>query len=269
MPESWWLKIKRAQHHMVEIERCLLTYQNSHPYDVVPIRQPNHRQNLAHRLVMRQPDPALAIILGEFIHSLRSALDHIVVACSTPQERKSAAFPVAYIDPRAVDDRGAFINPDAEQREAFERQIKGLTVQAQAIVIRSQPYTSSDPDRAGIGIINRLENADKHRQLIVVGHGLRDPRITLRVRGIDFESPTRIAAHSFLEDGARLEPEITTPPGLEVEMQLSGTPVVTVKVSRLGGNQRPIDIPVRTFMVYALWAFRPFLREMEPFIRSD
>lgn len=241
--DSWWLKVKRAQHHMVEIQRLLRAYEESHPYNLIPVGESKHDHKRLYRLVMDDPDPFITIILGEFIHNLRSALDHIVVACSARQERKHAAYPVTYIDPRARDGLGQFLNPDADARDAFERCIRGLTAAAETVVIGSQPYAGGDVETARIGVINRLENADKHRQLIVVSNGLHDPIFEFNIAGYVDRFADRLPSDHFAENGAIIE--FDPPPfNLEMDVQVSGTPIVTVKVSRIGGNQPPIDIPI-------------------------
>lgn len=174
MPDSWWLKVKRAQHHMVEIKRYARIYADSHPYEVVPIRpQPKgHPDTWFYSLqITQQPNPMIAVILGDFVHNLRSALDHIVVASVPAQRRKSASMPIVLKDIWERDAGGNFVIDDDEAREKYRVATEGLDDGAKAIVWRFQPYHMGldEADRHSLGIISRLENADKHRQLIAVG----------------------------------------------------------------------------------------------------
>jgi hypothetical protein len=182
MPDSWWLKFKRAQQHMIEIRRYANAYAQRHPYEIVRIAQPHRKHNRRrepwrYKLVFEPTDPMLAMVLGDFIHNLRTALDHIVVACSPPGYRKNASFPVRDRDIFARNDNGEFLDPDAKGREDFRSAVRGLgDSEALTVVIAAQPY-QRDPRTDIIGVLSRLENADKHRQLITLGAGLRGGNI--------------------------------------------------------------------------------------------
>jgi hypothetical protein len=271
MTDSWWLKFKRAQYHMVEIQRMTRLYVESQPYRLVQIPQPKNEPYVLYQLeIVAQPDPLMAIIVGEFIHCLRSALDHIVVACAPAQERKHAGFPVAYIDPFALDANGCPVNPDKDARDSFARQIAGLADGPRALVIGAQPYKTRSPaqvEQALIGILNRLENADKHRQLVLVGYGVQDARTELKMRDTIIEAPIPMTRAHFLDNGTVIELTGISELHPEVQVHLRGSAVITVKVSRLEGNQRDTDIRLRNLMLHSLPAVRNFLRAMEPFVR--
>ena len=99
MTDSWWLKVKRAQKHMVDIENAARSYASLHPYQSVRVRYPDRQRKVEFSVrITQQPDPMIAVMLGDFIHNLRSALDHIVVAGVPNKRRKSAGFPI-HLDP--------------------------------------------------------------------------------------------------------------------------------------------------------------------------
>ena len=143
MTDSWWLKFKRAQQHMAEIRSEARRYASAHPYQTVPIRQPQRYDSVQrYRLnIVQQPDPVIAIMLGDFVHNLRSALDHVVVAASRPRsERANAGFPISTENLWARDSKRRYIIRDTERRKSFLRAIRRLPSQAQALIIRAQPY---------------------------------------------------------------------------------------------------------------------------------
>lgn len=117
----WWLKVKRAQMHMVDINREALRYASRHPYEFNQIGHP-----ATHCYSMRfteQPNPIIAAMLGDFVHNLRSALDYIIVACVPRGRQKSASFPILFEDIFATGN-------DAKRREGFETAIRGLDQEA-------------------------------------------------------------------------------------------------------------------------------------------
>src|ERR1700684_819688 len=73
------------------------TFSDGHPYDAV--RHDNVRINNQEvwRYVLRfthQPDENLPIIVGDVIHNVRSALDHMAVAMVPNDRRRKAGFPI-------------------------------------------------------------------------------------------------------------------------------------------------------------------------------
>ncbi len=141
MVASWWLKVKRAEQHMVEIEREARDYANRHPYEFVRIRYPERERKVGYRVhITEQPDSMIAVMIGDFVHNLRSALDHIVVASVPSERQKSASFPILYEDIWAKGTDGEYVVKDKKRRENFETSVTGLDANARALVIRAQPY---------------------------------------------------------------------------------------------------------------------------------
>ena len=273
MTDSWWLKVKRAQHHMVEIKRYARSYADSHPYGVVPVRrQPKgHPDTWFYSLqITQQPDPMIAVILGDFVHNLRSALDHIIVASVPPQQRKSASMPIVMKDIWEKDASGKLLVSNREARGKYRIATAGLDRRAKAIIRGIQPYHMGldDADRHSLGIISRLENADKHRQLITVGSGVERAVFDTFVRGqlVKRSSPTKHG--NFVYDGAQqsvIFPD-GRPPHSEVQVKCQSTAVITIKITGIRGNEPPSDFRLYTTMLGAIGDVRLFLRRMEPFV---
>jgi hypothetical protein len=273
MTDSWWLKFKRAQQHMVDIRREARRYADSHPYRTIPIRQPQRYDNIQrYRLhIVQQPDPVIAIMLGDLVHNLASALDHVVVAASRPRsERKNAGFPISTENLWARDSKRRYVIRDKERRKSFLRAIRGLPPQAQALVIRAQPYQL--PHRAHssiLAIISRLENADKHRELITIGTGLERPKIIVITRHERIvRSPTGLGRNQFLRDGAEIKVEVPVPvtSDPEVKMQFGGTASISIKIAHGGRNEPPSEFHLYRTMTTALATVRLILRKLEPFV---
>jgi len=179
---GWWLKIQRAEKHMVDINQEAMRYAESHPYACERIRLLDSEDTIWGRFrITKQPDPMIAIMLGDFIHNLRSALDWVFVACSPRKHRYKASFPILFKDVFAKNADGNFMFSDTE-RKNVETGLQGLHPEARALVIKLQPYhLGANTHRAILGLISRLENADKHRQLIAIGCGGQDFRGSLTI----------------------------------------------------------------------------------------
>ena len=270
-------KVKRAQKHMIDIDKEARRYAEGQPYELPRIRMPDSQRKVGYRVrITEQPDPIIALMLGDFVHNLRSALDYIIVACVPKQRRKSASFPILTKDIFARDKSGNFMVNDTEGRKSFESAIKGLKSEARALVIALQPYRQgADAHRDILGIINRLENADKHRQLITVGGGIQHLVGRIAIRGVSVLDWHVLTPHKFAKDdtvvGYELPVERTDPTGAivlasEVDMQFTGTAVIFIKVTRIGGNEPPSDFPLRLTMLQAIRNVRTILRSFEQFV---
>src|SRR5713101_8077680 len=85
-------KMRRARKHLDEMESVLGVYGNRHPCEPIrdreAARDPREWVYRAH--LMNQPTDDLDLILGDFIHNVRAALDHIAVSL-VPHNRRSKA----------------------------------------------------------------------------------------------------------------------------------------------------------------------------------
>jgi hypothetical protein len=271
MTDSWWLKVKRAQKHMVDIRAEVRRYAERHPYKFVRIRQPDSQRNVSFRVhVTEKPDPIISMMFGDFVHNLRSALDHIIVACIPKKERTEATgFPIVYKDIFARDKDGEFVVKDAKARENFDRSIRGIDPSARAIVILSQPYHVGEQARLWtLGIINRIDNADKHRALTEIGGGVTRPIV-------HFPSGERmeyvgLGRYSLAGEGTIIGWKIPADDPWQpskVDVQFSGTAAVFFKVTGVrGGKEKPFDMHLYLTMLSALQAVRRTLRVLERFV---
>ncbi len=275
MTDSWWLKVKRAQKHIIDIERAAREYAGHHPYEFRRLRYPDHQLKVGFQMrITQQPDPMIAVVLGDFVHNLRSALDHVIVACTPKKRWKSASFPILFEDIWEKDRAGDFVVNDAQRRADLETAVGGLPDGARAVVIRTQPYHHrGEAYRDALGIISRVENADKHRQLITVGGGVQNLVRRISIRGYVVTLPHEMGMDHFAKDNTQVGIDWTGHPwpgepnlkASEVDVQYTGTATVFIKITRIGGNEPPSEFPLRLTMLTAIQEVRRALRLLEPF----
>lgn len=260
---SWWLKLLRAHEHLEEIEGELRRYSDSRPYRAVRNRQPD--QDSYHwrfDLVMTdKPDPKLGVMIGDFFHNVRAALDHVVSAHVPPARRDSSSFPIRLKDPWKQNARGEYIHSD-KTRRSFDKAVEGLSCDAIALIKDLQPYGRgpAHPDdpkaiyKDVLAVVSKLDNIDKHRQITTTLEGVESIRTQVLIGGNDVSDRLRA-------DGALLETDLTdrmvktdTPvtmfianrpdmPESEVQVNVSGTAVVAVYVEDFGVYYRaPITL---------------------------
>lgn len=111
------------------------------------------------------PDPVRwSLILGDALHNLRSALDHLVwqrVVLNTGKKGgRSNLYPIATSGARYWS-----ITKDGRQ-SLRDRALKGVSDEHRALIDALQPYRAREPDKAHFLVtLQALSNQDKHRLL--------------------------------------------------------------------------------------------------------
>lgn len=260
---SWDLKVQRAGQHLDEVRDVMAAYASRNPYCPVRVRQPKGQRHIwLYRLEMtEEPDPMIPVIIGECLYDLRSALDHLAVAMAPRKRKANAAFPVETTDPWARNGAGEFVYSD-ERRQSFTSKVKDMPAEAVEMIIKAQPYQRENSKLETLSLISRLENADKHRSLIAVGHGIRDARSVVTAAGQAIKQESA----GFRENGMEIAKFGFTgpvPDESEVIVEVSGTATIALKVAGTDGcflMPESLDILVRWVRDSAIPEFSPFTR---------
>jgi hypothetical protein len=158
-------KIGRAERHLCDIDAALKLLISSDPNAKQPVTfdYESDGKEIVVKLASCEPlDPALPLMIGDCLHNLRSALDHLVyrLALKHGASTKSADktfFPI-YLTKDKFDAR-------------VEKLIKPfISSIALAEIEKCQPYSAYDvPEEADVWILSQLDIFDKHRLLVVAG----------------------------------------------------------------------------------------------------
>ena len=142
MADSWWLKVKRAQKHLVDIQAELKRYSEKNPYRVIRL-EPTPKQPQRWRYAVRitdPPDRTLPLMLGDFVHNLRSALDHFVVNYVPADRTRNAYFPMLQGDIWRRDAEGHWLRRDRDARRSYKSGTRGLPPLTAGAIKAVQPY---------------------------------------------------------------------------------------------------------------------------------
>lgn len=96
----------------------------------------------------------LALVLGDAVHNLRSALDHLayrLVISNGQTPTRNTSYPICE-------------KPAGYKSKATERKIEGIDTSLFPLIEATQPYNAGYD---GLGFLGELDNFDKHRMLIV------------------------------------------------------------------------------------------------------
>ncbi|MGH8147146.1 MAG: hypothetical protein ACREPY_12510 [Rhodanobacteraceae bacterium] len=149
-------KLARAREHVDAITACVREYLNSTPYVISTTRE-SDTNRLTYFVASVKPTPTrVSALIGDAIHNLRSALDHVAyqlvwVAVGTPPSTR-VYFPIG-------DNRERYL----EQRR---HQLKGALSDAIAAVDAVKPYHGGNDL---LWQLHKLNNIDKHRMLLTAG----------------------------------------------------------------------------------------------------
>lgn len=152
------LKVERAKKHVADLEREIRGFFDTDPYKVGTKRDPETAK-LVYYVTSVEPTPkCLALIAGDTIQNLMSALDHLAyqIVCSdtgdNPPNPNWIYFPIA---------------DDAAKYEAKKRgKIQGASQQSIDAIDAIKPYNGGNDL---LWMLYRLNNIEKHRLLLTVG----------------------------------------------------------------------------------------------------
>jgi hypothetical protein len=162
-----WLKVERATRHIVELRHEIARIESG-PYELVEIRDEAsgdrtwvlHAKDAAQHLLGLS---MYGVIIGDFVHNLRSALDHAVWKLAAPPIEGLTGFPVC-LEER--DRPGSFFGGKGTRAKGRNR-LKNVPKPAFDFIERVQPYNRMQAT-APLWQLNEMWNEDKHRTLLVV-----------------------------------------------------------------------------------------------------
>jgi hypothetical protein len=257
MVASWQLKLDRAEKHLkelnIEINRYGGTFQanplhkdafqvavpsGTRPFETIgPIHPKRDPRRWIYRLrITKQPDPMLSIISGDIIHNIRSAMDHLAVAIAPANRRYQASFPIFRQNLWERDASGAYVVADDTERIRFESAVEGMPPNVITLLKVNQEFWNRDQAHLNaLHILSRLENADKHRQLVTFTSGLTNVVTVVSARNQYVLQPTADPSFPlFVNDGAVVVDFLDSfsPPlkDSEVNVRVEGAPRVAIKV---------------------------------------
>jgi hypothetical protein len=191
-------KLDRADEHLVALADEIGRFVDSEPNRyVVDVDYGAGRYSVRVTLE-KQPPPRVAIICGDYVHCLHSALDHLARGL-VPFPSVRTAYPI-YATPEEF---AANVRPVKRKRRG---RLHGLdsTSAVFAYIESTQPYNGPhEVDSHPIWLLGRLSDQDKHRPILtlVSAHG---DSADLRVggAGIEFTGRTSYLYDTPLKHGA-------------------------------------------------------------------
>jgi hypothetical protein len=253
-------KLNRADAHLKSLQAEVAAFFGRDPYTFSEHLDCEAGKYSLHIEILEQPPLAWSVFVGDFVHNLRSALDHlawqlVVVSNAKPSHRTQ--FPIFTTEPVG----GA---PLAK----WESMVVGMNDPILKCVRQVQPYTAgSGAKETGLAILNRLSNEDKHRlplaRVTAVARHTTGSIGLIPVRDIQILD-AEIATEHPLQDGDKVAWATVRCTGPEPTVDMKG-PIPMHMAFRAGAKDVPmqglVDIFEHTQVVVGL--FEALCRETD------
>lgn len=152
-----FLKLQWAEKRLRELDVLLNSFR-SHPQPFVIEEDPETKWKLYRLASNPVVDPAIPLLAGDILQSLRSALDYManaLVVANGEKPTRDTSFPISEKTPLA---KG--------YEASFAGKVAGMRQDAVDLIKRIKPYKGGNPY---LWPIHELNNRDKHRLLFTVG----------------------------------------------------------------------------------------------------
>jgi hypothetical protein len=180
-------RVRRAKHHLDDLDSEVDEFLGRDSYDSVTERKPKGTGYLFMAVVRENPDPQWGLIAGDFIHNLRASLDNLMWEVVSPSLRTDTLkFPLKR-------------DPCSFKTEV----LPWLAVCAPDVIAaieNSQPYKRPHEEigHDRLLLLNNVWNKDKHRAAAAIGQ--TSPLASLVISGDDvskysFKTPLQTFEH--------------------------------------------------------------------------
>ena len=190
-------KIQRAEHHNQFLSDEIAAWMATNSYTTRQVVSPNKKRfSIVADLVGSEPPvKTWTLVVGDCLHNLRCALDHLVFAIAVHQSGTTSP-----------PDEHRFQFPIADSHANFQKSVSrivSLSAPVQSAIEAIQPYNRPHPKLPPpLSILRDLENVDKHRFLRLAYAGIGDIDVELRAR--TGPKPTEIAHEGEIKNGTEI-----------------------------------------------------------------
>jgi hypothetical protein len=184
------VKVNRAWNHLQVLDERVAVFRQANADAFTVEHDPKSGKDVYSRGQIGPLPTEIALIFGDLITNLRSALDHIVYALwvkhhGTDPESRSE-FPI-FLFPRNV-------TVDGRSRLGFDPKgislIEPLPPEAKDFIEAQQPYHGTPPESHDLWLLQTLVNIDKHRAIPLITPMSESPGVEVAVtEGIEGGGP--------------------------------------------------------------------------------
>lgn len=198
-----WAKLSRANGHRHAVEDLIERWREEKPYEFVHDQESQPGWTILTVRIRKYPPPEIGVIVGDYVHNVRSALDQLVwqlVIANGAAPGRHNQFPIAITEDN-------FIQNAVTGAPGRPGMLAGLSDSAVKFIERQQPYKRGlDAPSHPFAILQGLWNADKHQAIAQLVTAFTPTQENGGGSGVA-DAPS-----SPIEDGMELGRWITPPP---------------------------------------------------------
>jgi hypothetical protein len=259
-------KLDRAKTHFQALNRSLGAFKRSKTHDFVVTKfDPDTGEKVVHLKILKEPkNPEWGLLLGDMVHNLRSALDHLVwqlVLLNGEKPRRQNQFPI-------IRTKAEYWEATGNRSEsARDRMLVGVSEDHRAFIDLVQPFNARNvPEGTSLAVLSWLSNADKHR-VVHAGFVLTEepaPELFDITTLHPTDSPVHVdvsMSWGELKDGAEIMRFRPNPPGAHVNMNA----VIPTYIAFREGDRQ---LDAEWLKVLFKWV-DAYVRGFEPLFRGE
>lgn len=166
--QSSYLKVERAKHHISDLENFWDTFSKNHK-NLISQEKEKGKNKISQKPNVKKIPPEFGLIIGDAIHNLRTALDHLVFAIVCKKDKNSLAhFPIG--------------NDSKKFKASLKKNLELCPKYLQSTFEKIEAFQWGAGEN--IWKLHRLDIDDKHHQLIlqyqtlVIPYGLDETKMT-------------------------------------------------------------------------------------------
>lgn len=253
-------KLDRARLHLEALNDGIRAFTETDTHDFTNEVDLETGDQIIRIRILNEPDnPTWGLIVGDFAHNLRSALDHLVwqlVLLSGNKPSTANQFPITR-------SRRDYWLPRRRRPSIRDRMLKGVAAPHRAMIDFVQPHMGEEPDETTLAHLAWLSNVDKHNVIHAGIVRVREPDESMfdyRVSGAGGFADVSVEVGP-LKDGAEVARVnmYATKPNADVEME-ANIPVY------IGFGER--GFPNYAFNALYNWITR-YILSFEPVFRGE
>jgi hypothetical protein len=169
-------KLGRAQKHLDFLRLETERFMDSNPYTFAWKLDEQRQNNFLRTHVERPVSEEWSLVIGEFAHNARSALDALVYQLALLRHGQSLRIPGRPQFPIFLE------RLDYESPRGAKEMIRALSCEHRALVEQEQPYNGLKQDDP-LWWLHDINNSDKHRLINTAGGFVRHGRIGVPRKG--------------------------------------------------------------------------------------
>jgi hypothetical protein len=219
-------KLTRANRHAEELGREITAWNDRYPYGHTSEFDPDTSTYVFRYRIFEPPPPSWSVIIGDIVHNLASALDHlawqlVILNGCEPIERQTA-FPIFKDE----------THWKSSERNGGQWMMEGMSEFHKLALGWYQPCRDDEPEEHALMRLRQLWNFDKHRTLTPV-LGKYGPGATIKLHAVRDVQPGTFTGGSTIpigpiEDNAKFARVPIIPSGPNPTIYLDGEVTVDI-----------------------------------------